>query len=122
MKIEVIPDKTDQAGLELLNLSRTLRQARDEVEAVRSQLRRHSQLEECRYALQKQVDALTQSTASCVKLSCSLREIVQMYRRTEDKNMNCLEETPSLARRKDEIVIFGSGYGLNQRVQQILNR
>ena len=52
MKIEVIPDKADQAGLEMLELSRMLRQAREEVEEVRRQLRRHSQLEECRYALQ----------------------------------------------------------------------
>ncbi|NBI65375.1 hypothetical protein D1646_00840 [Pseudoflavonifractor sp. 60] len=120
MKIEVIPDKADQAGLEMLELSRMLRQAREEVEEVRRQLRRHSQLEECRYALQKQEDALTRTTANCVKLSCSLREIVQVYRRTEQKNIACIEEQPPAHRGKEEIIIFGSGYGLNQTVQTIL--
>lgn len=122
MKIEVIPDKADQSGLDILELSRTLRQAREEVEEVRRELRRHTQLEECRYALQKQEDALARSTASCVKLSCSLREIAQLYRRTDRRNTDRLEERPASLRGREKIVVFGGAYGLDQTIRKILNQ
>lgn len=122
MKIEIVPEKVDNAGLDILELSRMLRRAREEVDEARLQLRCCSQLEECRYALQKQEDALSLSTANCVKLACSLREIAQIYRQTETKSISRLEERPSARGEKGSFIIFGGGYGLDRRVQNILNQ
>ncbi len=120
MKIE--PRKADMASQELLDLSRLLRQAREEVEEVRRQLRCHSQLEECRRQLKRQEDNLSLSTAKVVDMSCALREIADLYRAAEEKNVERLEERTSASRIRGDIVVFAPGSGVSDRIRTIINQ
>lgn len=86
MKVRVVPEQVNRAGGELLELSRSLRRARECVEDTRRQLRQHSQLEECRRELQKQEQALSQSIARLERLSGALEGIAELYRSAEVKN------------------------------------
>ena len=111
MKIE--PRRADVASQELLDLSRMLRQAREEVEEVRRQLRCHSQFEE---------DNLSLSTAKVVDMSCALREIAGLYRAAEEKNMERLEERTSASRIRGDVVVFAPGSGVSDRIRTIINQ
>ena len=122
MKIEIIPKKADGASEDLLELSRLLRRAREEVGELQRQLRRHSQLEECRRQLREQEEALSLSTARTVDMSCALREIADLYRTAEEKNTERLEERISSNRIRGDVVVFGPDGGVNRQIRKILNR
>ena len=69
MQIIVNTGKANIASADLLALSRTIRNLREEVEDVRRQLRQHTQLDSCRAELRKQEEALSQQGWSiCLRL------------------------------------------------------
>lgn len=122
MKIKIIPKQADQSSSELLDLSRMLRRARDEAEDVRRQLRRHSQLEECRRQLQCQEEALTLLTARTVDMSCAMSEIADLYRAAEDKNVDRLDDRAPGIQIRGEAAVFHASGSVNRQIRNILNR
>lgn len=122
MKIKIIPKKVDYSSSELLDLSRMLRRARDEVEDVRRQLRHHSQLEECRRQLQRQEESLMLSTARVMDMSCAVSEIADLYRTAEDKNSDRLEERASGTYVRGEAAVFHASGSVNLQIRNILYR
>lgn len=122
MKIEIVPQRADYSSAELLDLSRTLRRIRNEVEDVRRQLRHHTQLDGCRQLLQKQEDTLMLSTARMMDLSNALNEIADLYRTVEDKNADHLEERASERYIRSEVTIFSASSSINLQIRTILNQ
>lgn len=122
MKIKIIPKKVDYSSSELLDLSRMLRRARDEVEDVRRQLRHHSQLEECRRQLQRQEESLMLSTARVMDMSCAVSEIADLYRTAEGKNSDRLEERASGTYVRGEAAVFHASGSVNLQIRNILYR
>ena len=92
MHIEINSEKANNASMRLLDLSRTVRRSRECVEDARRQLRQLSDLDECRSALQRQEEDLALLTARIVNLSNALREIAEVYRLTEERSAEDLED------------------------------
>lgn len=79
MKISVHPEQVNSSGMDMLELSRTVRRCREETEDVRIQLQRLSGLEECRRELWRQEDALLLTINRLLDLSESLTKIAEVY-------------------------------------------
>lgn len=120
MEIRVHTGKMDAASSDLLDLSRKVRQLRQEVEDVTRRLRSHSQLETCRGELQKQTEALELLTARLVSLSAAAGQISQVYRTGEDRNLDRLEEQEGTRRTIGEVAMYGVSDQYRNKIQQIL--
>ena len=120
MDARVDTEKTNMAAESLLDASRSLRRLREELEEVRRQLRQLSQLDECRTALGRQAESLSQITAGMVNLSAGIRQISEAYRMTETRNTDILEGTEQPPREPARIVLYGPGSKLQQKIDRIL--
>lgn len=120
MQIRINTGKANAASADLLSLSRTIRGLREEVESVRSGLRRHSQLDTCRAQLQKQEEALSLLTARLVNLSSSLHQISDMYNRAEQRSLDALEEGNRLHQMAADVVMCGVGSHYQKKINEIL--
>lgn len=120
MHINIDPQKANSVSSELLGLSRSLRQSRIGVEDVQRQLRQMTELDECKAALRKQEEALVELTAKLVNMSSALREIAEIYRSTEEKILDTLEERPRFNQEPGKVVIYGANDALHRQIQQIL--
>lgn len=119
MQITVYPEQVNSSGMDMLELSRTVRRCREETEDVRIQLQRLSGLEECRRDLLKQEDALLLTMNRLLDLSGSLMEIAEIYSTGEAKNEEMLESRPRLLKAK-ELLTYGQDSELYERIQNIL--
>lgn len=120
MHININPQKANGISSELLDLSRSLRRSREGVEDVQHQLRQLTELEECKAALRKQEESLSELTARLVNMSSALREIAAVYQNTEENIQNTLEERPRFEREPSEVVIYGINDALHKQIQQVL--
>ena len=120
MHIEINSEKANNASMRLLDLSRTVRRSRECVEDARRQLRQLSDLDECRSALQRQEEDLALLTARIVNLSNALREIAEVYRLTEERSAEDLEDVRRPRQDVGEMVIYGVSDDVHRRKQKIL--
>ena len=120
MHIEINSEKANNASMRLLDLSRTVRRSRECVEDARRQLRQLSDLDECRSALQRQEEDLALLTARIVDLSNALREIAEVYRLTEERSAEDLEDVRRPRQDVGEMVIYGVSDDVHRRIQKIL--
>lgn len=120
MQINILPQKAYSISLELLDVSRSLRQFRNGVEDIRYHLRRMTELDACKAALRKQEDAIAELTAGLVNMSSALREISEVYQHTEEKIQDTLEERPRYERKPGRVIISKIDDTLHRQVQQIL--
>ncbi len=120
MHIEINSEKANNASMRLLDLSRTVRRSRECVEDARRQLRQLSDLDECRSALQRQEEDLALLTARIVNLSNALREIAEVYRLTEERSAEDLEDVRRPRQDVGEMVIYGVSDDVHRRIQKIL--
>ena len=120
MHIEINSEKANNASMRLLDLSRTVRRSRECVEDARRQLRQLSDLDECRSALQRQEEDLALLTARIVNLSNALREIAEVYRLTEERSAEDLEDVRRPRQDVGEMVIYGVSDDVHRRSQKIL--
>ena len=119
MQIIVNTGKANIASADLLALSRTIRNLREEVEDVRRQLRQHTQLDSCRAELRKQEEALSLLTARLVNLSSALRQISDAYSRAERQNVDRLEEEGA-HHQAAGVTIYEAGSYYRDKFHQIL--
>ena len=96
MKIKSDIRMLESESYDLLNISKTTRNLGDEIGSIRRQLRQLTSLDECVVALAVQEEALMLSTAKLANMANSLRQIADVYRLSEDKNMFQLEENKRL--------------------------
>ena len=120
MHIEINSEKANNASMRLLDLSRTVRRSRECVEDARRQLRQLSDLDECRSALQRQEEDLALLTARIVNLSNALREIAEVYRLTEERSAEDLEDVRRPRQDVGEMVIYWVSDDVHRRIQKIL--
>ena len=120
MEIRVHTGKMDAASFDLLDLSRRIRQLRQEIEDVDRHLRLLSQMESCRVELQKQVEVLETLTARLVNLSTAADQISQAYHMAEDRNQDRLEEGEGTRRFIGEVAMYGVGDRYRDKIRQIL--
>lgn len=120
MHINIDSPKANSVSSELLGLSRSLRQSRMGVEDVQHQLRQMTELDECKATLRKQEEALAELTAKLVNMSSALREIAEIYRSTEEKILDTLEERPRFNQEPGKVAIYGANDALHRHIQQIL--
>lgn len=120
MQIEIHSEKANNAGVQLLELSRTVRRLRACTEDVRRQLRQLSDLDECKAALRRQEEDLALLTAKMVNMSSALREIASVYRMAEEKNLDSLEDARQLRHDAGEMVIYGVSDDMHRRINEIL--
>lgn len=92
VEIRINRDKAFAASEELMGLSRIIRQNQGEVEKVREQLRRLSELDRCRTELENQEEAMALLAARLVSLSASMAEIVRVFSRAESRSAENLEK------------------------------
>lgn len=121
MKFAVQPKKMLLSGSDLLSLSRSIRQMGDEVESIERNLRRLSELDECRYQLRRQKEAIERSTARTVALATSLRVIAEMYSQVEEQNVCAIEDAPPPYKGERKVRVY-LGSAINERIQRILKR
>lgn len=120
MRIKVNSEKANSASTRLLELSRAVRRSREHVEDARHQLRRLSDLDECRFALQRQEEDLALLTARLVNMSTALREIAALYTTAEERNADGLEDARRPRQNVGEMVIYGVSDDMHKRIQKIL--
>lgn len=109
------------SGEELLTLSRTCRQAGNEIDEVQRALSGLSGLEQCRSELTRQKEAVDLTTGRLVMLSSALREIAERYGESERKNEYALEAPVTLNVTHVTGSLF-SGAGVHKSVERILKR
>lgn len=119
MQITVYPEQVNSSGVDMLELSRTVRRCREETEDVRIQLQRLSGLEECRRDLWKQEETLLLTMNRLLDLSGSLMEIAEMYSTGEARNVEALESRSWLLKAK-ELLTYGQDSELYERIRNIL--
>lgn len=120
MQIKFCAPKVNTSAQNALELSRAVRQCREETEDVLRQLRPLTELDGCRTAIARQMEAMGLLTARVVGLSSSLREISELYTVAEERNLESLEEVPYTARGEDEALIYGVDSAVHRRLQSIL--
>lgn len=120
MYINIVPQKAYSISMELLDVSRSLRQFRKGVEDVQYQMRALTELDACKSALRKQGEAIAELTARLVNMSAALREISEVYQNTEEKIQDTLEERPRYDRKPGKVIISKVNDTLHRQVQQIL--
>ena len=120
MHIYINHKKMNNASGEMLNLSRLLRKYRERTEDVQCQLRQMTELDECKIALRKQEEAISELTVKLVNLSLALRETSARYQSTEEKIQIDLEDFPRPKYAPSQIAIYGSDDMTHRRIQQIL--
>lgn len=120
MHININPQKANSISSELLDLSRSLRRSREGVEDVQHQLRQLTELEECKAALRKQEESLSELTARLVNMSSALRVIAAVYQNTEETIQDTLEEHPQFDREPSKVFIYGINDTFHRQIQQVL--
>lgn len=120
MQFKIYPDKANISSQDLLDLSRTIRQCREETEDVRRQLQQLSGLEECRTALLRQEEGLAQLTARSVGMSSALREISEVYSTAETRNVDALEAKPRSLKEPEHVISYSVLHDMHRRIQNIL--
>lgn len=119
MQITVHPEQVNSIGMDMLELSRTVRRCREETEDIRAQLQRLSGLEKCQRDLWRQEDALLLTMSRLMDLSGSLMEVADVYSRGEAKNVEALESRPRVFRAM-ELLTFGQDSEVYEQIRQIL--
>lgn len=120
MQLKFCAQKLNMSSETMIQLSRTVRQCREEMEDVRRQLQTLSGLEECRSAILRQEEGAAVLTARIVGLSASLREISELYAGTERRNADSVEERPRPAPGTEAVQTYGTDSELHRRIQNTL--
>ena len=111
-----------QVSLELLALSKTLRQAGYELGDIRRILRMETELEACQRDLKRQEENAFLFTAHLVSLSSALDEILRLYERVETGNAESLEGTSGFYRPSASGTLYQNGADTSARIERILSR
>lgn len=122
MQIKSEPRKMEACSADLLSLSRLVRQCREETGDVRRRLQQCKGMDECRAALLRQEELLTEEVMKLVALSASLQEAAGLYAAVEDGNLGALEERPQSILPEDGVYVFDSGATIRRRIRNILNQ
>lgn len=122
MQITFERDPVKRVSLELLALSKTLRQAAFELEDIRRVLRMETELEACQRSLKRQEETALLSTAHLVSLSSALAEIIQLYERAETGNAERLEGVSGFYRPSASGTLYQNGADTSARIERILFR
>lgn len=120
MQIKFCAPKVNMSAQNTLELSRMVRQCREETEDVLRQLRPLTELDGCCTAIVRQMEAMGLLTARVVGLSSSLREISELYTEAEERNLESLEEVPHTAQGEDDVLVYGVDSVVHRRLQNIL--
>lgn len=105
MRIKADKQRMIRAGTELLEQTRELRKAGDEVEAATLRLTAYTQMDTCIRELRKQREAVRLAAAKLTLLSTALRDIATIYDRTEIDAAEALDGGPNPFGRSDEFYV-----------------
>ena len=122
MQIHFEKNRISAASNSLLELSRSMRTSRNELEDVCSRLRKQTELKKCLIDLNEQKEALEVLTARLVNISSALREITDLYDRTEARNEALLDGQDQNAGRITKIRTGSLGGLITERINKILYR
>ena len=118
MKINIQQNKMLASALDILTLSRTVRQIGAEVSDVERNLRG---LEACRHELVRQQEGIELLTGRLVNLATALSEITESYDRAEARNEQRMEDAPPLRAGYVKGRLF-RGTFVHQKVLKILGK
>lgn len=121
MRIKTQQNKMLASALDILTLSRTVRQMGTELSDVERKLRDLSCLDTCRRELTRQQENVELLTGRLVNLSTALREITDAYDRAEARNEQRMENTPPLRVSYAEGKLF-QGMSVRKKIQEILGK
>ncbi len=121
MRIKTQQNKMLASALDILTLSRTVRQMGTELSDVERKLRDLSCLDTCRRELTRQQESVELLTGRLVNLSTALREITDAYDRAEARNEQRMENTPPLRVSYAEGKLF-QGMSVRKKIQEILGK
>lgn len=121
MRIKTQQNKMLASALDILTLSRTVRQMGTELSDVERKLRELSCLDTCRRELTRQQENVELLTGRLVNLSTALREITDAYNRAEARNEQRMENTPPLRVSYAEGKLF-QGMSVRKKIQEILGK
>ena len=122
MQITFERGSVKQVSVELLALSKTLRQAGFELGDIRRTLRMETELEVCQRDLKRQEENAFLSTAHLVGLSSALAEIAQLYERAETGNAERLEGVSGFYRPSASGTLYQNGTDTSARIERLLSR
>lgn len=121
MRIKTQQNKMLASALNILTLSRTVRQMGAEISDVERKLRDLSCLDTCRHELTRQQENVELLTGRLVNMATALREITDAYDRAENRNEQRMEDAPPLRAGYVEGKLF-QGTSVHQKVQKILGK
>ena len=121
MRIKTQQNKMLASALDILTLSRTVRQMGAELSDVERKLRDLFCLDTCRRELIRQQENTELLTGRLVNLSTALREITDAYDRAEARNEQRMEDTPPLRMGYAEGKLF-QGVSVRKKIQEILGK
>lgn len=122
MKLQFDRYRIIAASDSILRLSRNVRTSRYELEEVRRQLRKQTELKKCLIELNRQQEAMEMLTARLVSLSTALREVTDLYDRTETRNEELLEGQKNETGWTEEPKYGIINGRISNRINQILYR
>ena len=122
MQIHFDKNRILAASDSLLGLSRSMRTSRNELEDVCLRLRSQTELKKCLIDLNKQKEAMEVLTARLVNISSALREITDLYDRTEARNEALLEGQDRNTGRVTKFRTGSLGSTITERINKILYR
>ena len=122
MQITFERSPVKQVSVELLALSKTLRQVGFELGDIRRTLRMETELELCQRDLKSQEENAFLCTAHLVSLSSALNEIIQLYERAETGNVESLEGASEFYRPSASGTLYQNGNDTSARIERILSR
>ena len=122
MRIIFEQDSVKQVSLELLALSKTLRQAGYELGDIRRALRMETALEACQRDLKAQEEHALLCAAHLLSLSSALNEIIRLYERVEVANAERLEGALEFYRPSASGTLYQNGVDTSVRIERILSQ
>ncbi|MBQ9493760.1 MAG: hypothetical protein IJR54_08525 [Oscillibacter sp.] len=111
-----------QVSVELLALSKTLRQSGFEIGDILRTLRLETELESCQRELKTQEENAYVLTARLVSLSSALNEIIHLYERTETGNAERLDGASDFYRPSVSGTLYQNATDTSARIGRILSQ